>query len=509
MSAVLSAALLFVVAGVVAWWVRPGNRTGPLLVAAGLLWMVSRSPVPVGGWWAAVLAHLVLAFPSGRLIGAGPRAAAVLAYLSAAVYALVQAVASQNPAPQNVAPDVAAGAGVVGAVLTGVAVAVVQVGRWRRGTVAQRRLLAPVTVAGLFATTLFVAGKPALIAGAPVPYLTDLMPLAFATIPVAVLAGMLRDRFDRAGVANLVVQLNTPAGAGGIQRALAGTLHDPGLRVAYRVPGTDRYVGADGEDAGWDTEDVAVTRIDRGDENLAVLIHDRALLENPALIDAACAAAALALDNERLTADLRARLRDLAASRARILRSAEDERRRLERDLHDGVQQRLLSIPLTLALAESVLADRPDEARPLLADARRTALAVLDELRAIGQGIHPPILTERGLEAAVRELAALAPLPVTIHAAITEPPPEPVETTAYFVIAEALANMTKHARARHGEIRIRTEAGTLRVEVSDDGRGGAGLLSGITDRVRNNGGTVTIASPVGGGTRVQAVLPCA
>ena len=203
-------------------------------------------------------------------------------------------------------------------------------------------------------------------------------------------------------------------------------------------------------------------------------MHDRALLENPALIEAACAAAALALENEQLTADLRARLRELVSSRVHVLRVAEEERR---------------------------------------AEARRTALAVLTELRAIGQGIHPPILTERGLEAAVRELAALAPLPVTIDAVIAEPPPAPVETTAYFVVAEALANMTKHAGARRGAIRIVADAGRLRVEISDDGRGGADAadgtgLRGIADRVRDSGGVLTITSPPGAGTRVEAVLPC-
>jgi signal transduction histidine kinase len=495
-SAVTGAALLFAGAGIVTWCARPANRSGPLMLAIGLLWLLSRSPIPVGGLWAAVLAHLVLAFPSGRLIGTGPRAAAVLAYLGAATDGLVQAIA----------PQTAPGAAVVAAVLAGVAVAGVQIHRWWRGTVTQRRLLAPVTVAGLFATTLFVAGKPALIAGVPVAYLDDLLPLAFATIPLAVLVGLLRDRIDRAGVAGLVVRLGARTGPGAIQQALVETLHDPTLRVAYRVPGTDRYVGPDGAEATSDAATAAVTRIDRGDEPLAVLVHDPALLANPALIEAACAAAALAMENERLTADLRARLRELAAA-------TEQERRRLERDLHDGVQQRLLSIPLALSLAESALAEHPDRVRPLLTEARSTALAVLEELRAIGQGLHPPILTERGLEAAVRELAALAPLPVTVHTAITAPPPAPAETAAYFVVAEALANITKHARARHGEVRIAAGAGTLRVDVVDDGCGGADAtagtgLRGIAERVRNNGGTLTVASPSGAGTRVRAVFPC-
>ena len=504
---VTSVALSFTAAGVVTWWARPRNRSGPLLLASGLLWTASLASLPVGGLWAAVLAHLILAFPSGRLIGPAPRAAAGLAYLSAAVFGLVQAVGPGSA-------ELAVGAGTVGAVLSGVAVMVVQVARWRRGTATQRRLLAPVTGAGLFATALFVAGKPALIAGVPVPYLIDLLPLALAAVPVAVLVTLLRARTDRAGVANLVVRLGARASPTGMQRALAETLHDPGLRVAYRVPGTGRYVGVDGAETSPEAGDAAVTRIDRDGEPLAVLIHDRVLLENPELIEAACAATALALDNERLTADLRARVRELAASRDRVLRTAEDERRRLERDLHDGVQQRLLSIPLTLSLAESAVGDRPEQARPLIAEARGTALAVLRELRAIGQGLHPPVLTERGLEGAVRELAALAPLPVSLHAELGSSPTAAVETTAYFVVAEALANMTRHARAGRGEVRVVAEAGWLRVQVTDDGCGGADEaagtgLRGIAERVRNNGGTLSVDSPRGGGTRVEAVLPCA
>ncbi|MEO3821696.1 sensor histidine kinase [Plantactinospora sp. B24E8] len=501
----------FVAAGSVIWYVRPRNRSGPLLVAVGLLWTLARLPVPdgidrlVGGLWVAVLAHVMLAFPSGRLIGPAARAAAGLAYLSAAMTGLLQALVPASP-------GVAAGAGTVGAVLSGCAVIAVQAARWRRGTVTQRRLLAPVTGAALLATTLFVVVKPAMIAGAPIPYLTAVTPLAFAAIPVACLGTLLRGRMDRAGVADLVVRLGAGAGTPSIQRALAETLHDPTLRVTYRVPGVDRYVDLDGHDLPPDAG-AAVTRIDRNGEPLALLVHDRTLLDNPELVDAACAAVALALENERLTADLRARLREVAESRNRVLRAAEDERRRLERDLHDGVQQRLLSIPLVLGLADAALDERPERTRALITEARGTAFAVLGELRAIGQGIHPPVLTERGLEGAVRELMALTPVPVSLRVRLAAPPPASVETTAYYVVAEALANVTKHADAGRAEVRIDADTGRLTVEVVDDGRGGADTaagtgLRGIAERARNNGGRLTLTSPPGGGTRVEAVLPC-
>jgi signal transduction histidine kinase len=242
-------------------------------------------------------------------------------------------------------------------------------------------------------------------------------------------------------------------------------------------------------------------------------VHDAMLLDNPELIEATCAAAALALTNERLAADLRIRINQLAESRSQVLRAAETERRRLERDLHDSVQQQLLSIPMTLSLAESAVQARPDRAEALIGEAKSTALAVLAELRALSQGVHPPILTERGLAGAVRELAALAPVPLWLSLDIPGTLPAEIETTAYYVVAEALANITKHAAASLGRVRIECQGGELTVEVEDDGCGraepaeGTGLR-GLADRVAANGGTLRVHSPVGHGTRIQAVLPC-
>ncbi|MFC7585381.1 sensor histidine kinase [Nonomuraea antimicrobica] len=256
-----------------------------------------------------------------------------------------------------------------------------------------------------------------------------------------------------------------------------------------------------------------MTKVDR-DGPLAVLAHDPALLEDPELIQAACAAASLALENERLTADLRARLRQLADSRAHLVRAAEAERRRLERDLHDGVQQRLLAIPLTLSLAEAALASRPERVGPLIGEARDTALAALDEVRALAQGIHPPILTERGLVGAVCELAAVAPVPVAVSSDVSGDLPAEVETTAYYVVAEALANLAKHAAADRASVSISRASGWLSVEISDNGRGAADPergsgLRGLTGRVETNGGSLHVHSPPGQGTRIEAMLPCA
>jgi signal transduction histidine kinase len=219
------------------------------------------------------------------------------------------------------------------------------------------------------------------------------------------------------------------------------------------------------------------------------------------------------LDNERLTADLRARLRQLAASRTRLLQAAESERRRLERDLHDGVQQRLLSVAMTLGLAESTMTTDPSLGKPLVGEAKEAVLAALDDLRAVCQGVHPPILTERGLVGAVQELTATASVPVELTVDVPGPLQPEIESAAYYVLAESLANITKHARASAASVVASRTNGRLTVAVSDDGVGGADAnngtgLAGMAGRVEAIGGTLRVTSPVGVGTTIVAELPC-
>ncbi len=510
-------AAAFIGAGLVAIRVRPRNRVGPLMIIIGLFWLLARfAPLPataggvrtaLAGTWAAVLAHLVVAFPTGRLGARLPRAVVGTAYLSMAGVAVLGTTGLASSA-------VVQGAATAGAVLSGLAVMGLQVSRWRDSTVTRRRSLNPVFAAAVVATALFVTLKPVMIAGVAVQGLTPVMQVALAAVPLAYVGGLLRRRIDRGGIAGLVVHLRGVSQPVSIQRALAGVLHDPTLRVGYWTPESSRYVDVDGRalpppDGG----DRVATRVDHDGAPLALLVHDPVLLDDPELVEAACAAAALALSNERLTAELRARLQQLAESRGQVLRAAETERRRLERDLHDGVQQRLLSIPMTLGLAESRLTTHPDQARALVGEAKTTTLAVLDELRALSQGIHPPMLTERGLRGAVRELAALAPVPLRLSFEIQAPLPVEIETTAYYVVAEAVANITKHAGAREARVRVEHRGGRLLVEISDDGRGGADPargsgLRGLAERVAATGGTLRTHSPAGDGTLVQAVLPC-
>jgi signal transduction histidine kinase len=327
---------------------------------------------------------------------------------------------------------------------------------------------------------------------------------------------LLRQRLARGAVAGLVVELGEQARPHDLRQALARTLGDPTLELAYWVPATGRYVDADGTPVRLPEADPrrAATLVRRGEEQIAALIHDPALSENAELIDSVCAAAALALENERLQADLRARLAELEASRARLVEAGESERRRLERDLHDGAQQRLVSIAMALGLVDARLQGDPAAAKPVLAEARQELTVALEELRRLSHGIRPSILAERGLAAALDDLAKRSPLTVTLRLELDRRLPDHIESCAYFLVSESLANAGKHAHTREVTVRARIENDVLLVEVHDDGIGGATFdrgtgLRGLTDRVEGLGGRFSITSPPGRGTLIHAEIPCA
>jgi signal transduction histidine kinase len=256
------------------------------------------------------------------------------------------------------------------------------------------------------------------------------------------------------------------------------------------------------------------TLVEREGEPIAALIHDPALADHTELVQSVCAAAALTLENARLQAELRAKLAQLQASRARLVEATESERRRIERDLHDGTQQRLVAIAMALGLAESKLAaDRP-VVQPVLGGARDALTVALAELRELTQGILPAILVERGLAAALDDLSRRAGLPVRLDVTLSGRLPEQVEGAAYFVASEALSNAAKHSYASEVRLAASRENDVLMVEVVDDGIGGAAAgggsgLRGLGDRVEALGGRLTVSSPPGCGTTVRAEIPCA
>jgi signal transduction histidine kinase len=326
------------------------------------------------------------------------------------------------------------------------------------------------------------------------------------------LIGLLRSRL---GVGPAIVSLGAEAARGNVVDALKRALRDPSLEVVYWVPEYERYADRDGRAIELPTSaGRATTLIDHEDgTHVAALVHDVSLREEPELLEAVTAAAGFALENERLHADLRARLEELRGSRARIIEASQTERQRLERDLHDGAQQRLVALSLELGLLEERFAGDVD-AKGALEQTRREVTESLRELRELAQGIHPAVVTGHGLAVALKTLAARAQVPVRLTVDLDGRLPERQEVAAYYVVAESLTNVAKYACASSAAVEVRQAEGRLVVEVVDDGVGGADTrggsgLRGLADRVEALGGRLRIWSPVGGGTRVEADIPCA
>jgi signal transduction histidine kinase len=245
---------------------------------------------------------------------------------------------------------------------------------------------------------------------------------------------------------------------------------------------------------------------------VAVLVHDPAIGEQQDLVRSVAAAARLAIDNERLAAEVRTQLDEVHASRARIVAAADAERRRVERDLHDGAQQQLVTLALTLQVARSQVDGTNPAVAASLDRASRELEQALVGLRELARGLHPTVLTEAGLSAAIEALADRCPVPVGLDVVPTRYPAS-VEATAYFVVAEALTNVARYAGARRVTVRVAEADSGVTVEVSDDGVGGADAtrgsgLRGLEDRVAAAGGRFAVHSPPGSGTTVQAAIPC-
>ena len=211
-------------------------------------------------------------------------------------------------------------------------------------------------------------------------------------------------------------------------------------------------------------------------------------------------------------ADLTARIGELETSRAQVVDAAEHERRRIERDLHDGAQQRLVSLAMELGRARAKFGTDPQAAEEIVGQAHDQAKEALSELRNLVRGVHPPVLSDRGLDAALSGLAARCPVPVNVRVDLPERPPAAVEAIAYFVVAEALTNIAKHAHAAHAEVSVSRSGDLLLVVITDDGTGGADPagqgLSGLAARVAGVDGRLSVISPAGGPTSIEAALPC-
>ena len=526
----------FVATGLVAWTRRPENPIGWVMVAAGFLRLGaefctgSQQPVLFAAghllhpaFWIAVT-FVLLTFPGGRLEGSRSRWILLAAGLLVPLRLAWLLVGGDEHTRSALAVTFSSeGARALSRAETGlglvlVCVIIVVLVARRRGASRRLRLaLAPVLGAGAAAFCLFLLTLADDALGDPlgsVPH--ELLDVVLAGVAVGFLFGLLRARLARSAVAELVVALGQTRAPGDLRDALARALRDPSLELAYWLPDSDRYVDVDGlpSELPAGNEPRAVSIVEREGRRIAALVHDPALDEETELVQSACAAAALALENARLQAELKAGLEQLRASRARIVEAGDDERRRIERNLHDGAQQRLVSISMALGLAQAKLRSDPAAADAVFDEARRGLAAALEELRELSHGIHPAILTDRGLVAALDELTMRASVPVELTVADADGLPEQVEAAAYYVVSEALANVAKYARADRARVRVETVEGKLVVDVADDGVGGADAdrgsgLRGLIDRVEALGGRLWLSSPPGHGTTVKAEIPCA
>jgi signal transduction histidine kinase len=300
--------------------------------------------------------------------------------------------------------------------------------------------------------------------------------------------------------------------SGPVREILADSLGDRSVSVAYWLPDREEFVDEAGRPV--DLPDTGTgrtwTAVERDGRRVAAIVHDAALDTSRELVQAAADASSLAIDNERLRADLRARLEELRVSRLRIVEAGDAARRRTERDLHDGAQQHLVSMALELRMLKARVGDG-DTAQLVDALSERLATA-LEELRELARGIHPAVLTERGLGAAIDALVDRSPIPIDPSVRLDGRLPPRVEAAAYFTVAEAMTNVAKYSRASRVEVGLHLEGDELLVRVSDDGVGGADAgsgtgLRGLEDRLAAVGGTLIIDSPQGEGTRLVAAIP--
>jgi signal transduction histidine kinase len=368
----------------------------------------------------------------------------------------------------------------------------------------------------LQATALFAAGAAAVAlarVAVPGPATGTSTLLAYEVMLCALaagaLAGLVRWPWERAEVADLVVELGE-ARSGTLRDELARALGDPSLQVGYWLPEPAAFIDAAGRplavpDPG---SGRAATVVERDGQPLAVLVHDPAVLGDPGLVEGVSSAARLAAANARLQAEVRASLAEVAASRRRILAAGDEERGRLEGRLQDGAQRRLGDLAETLRLARQSSTGQGTAER--IARAELQLARTQEDLGQLARGLHPRQLAGQGLEAALAALAGDFPLPVDLSVPVTATSPA-VAACAYFVCSEALANVAKHAAASAVQISVTARDGGIAVEVADDGAGGADPqgsgIRGLADRVETLGGTFTVASAPGRGTRLTAVIP--
>ncbi len=521
----------FAACGLIAWRRRPDSHSGRWMTATGFAFFAAPllaqldSPIAQTGAyllpdvWLVFFVPLLLTFLTGGrlrtrmdrvLLGAIIFELAVLAPLYLTVTELPNNVLLISPDPPlSAAIDRIQRAWfMIITVATSVVIAV----RWKVSSGPRRRAMLP-SVAGALCLLLFTALLLVdLLAPTRSQVLLWIAVCSMFAVPTAFLAGLMRSRLARGGLADLFGRLPTMPPEQ-LQATLARVLGDPGLVLAF--PRTDgrSYVDTDGRSVALPAVggERSVTRVETDGLAVAALVYDRSLDDDPELVEAVGGAVTVALENRRLHAEALDRLAELQSSRERIIAASDAERRRIERNLHDGAQQRLVTLALQLSMLQRQIRDDPEDAEQLAGAASEELAASLAELRELARGIHPAVL-DQGLGDALETLALRSAVPATLTNQLTSRLPEPVEFAAYFVASEALTNVAKHAAASRVCIRVAATPETAVIEISDDGIGGAATdlgsgLRGLADRVEALGGRLTITSTNGGGTTVTARMP--
>ena len=507
----LLAGLAILMAGVAGWTGRPASRVGPLLVLAAICWFAGNLTEPVlrAAWpnslasaalaealvasHRAPFAHALLGYPSGRLATRVERVAVAIAYATV----VVASVWRFEPA----------------ALIVSTLVASVVFASYRRAFGQQRRSkllafrLASAVAAALATGVVLRSVLPPGLGAEPALLVYE---LALSGSAVLLAAGLARSASGEAAVADIVVDLGEDR-SGTLRDALAEVLGDPSLGVGFRIGARDGYVDAGGRP--FDVPEAsfgrAITPIEREGEVVAVLVHDPAVLDEPALVDAVASAARLASRNAELQVEVRGQLADLRASRRRLVGAGDAERQRLARRLGDGALHRLDLLRQAVGAAISDV-DPALESGQRMIRAHAQVIRAIAELHQLAQGLHPPELQEGGLVPALRELTEHSEVPVELDIPDDRLPSE-IEAGIYFLCAEGLANAAKHANASRVVVTVRRLDARVIVELSDDGVGGADLgrgsgLRGLTDRIEALGGRLIVDSLPGGGTRLTAEL---
>jgi signal transduction histidine kinase len=476
--------------------VLAGNAPVALGTPPGLAAQIAQ---PVGdvlfGLQLPVAATIFLAYPGGVIKDWLDRAYLAVAYVLGFSVGIALSVAADQDQVWRV--------NAVLSLITVVAGLLLVVRRARRSSRRERRIFRFPLAGLLIAVLVFAAWQGGFLVPLRGPTVELMQVASVIALPITFLLGLVRQMSDEAGVARLIRDLrHTPVDR--LESALAGLLDDPELRLI--MPAGGEPAGPPPVPAGRHVDVIG----DPGTP-LALLVRDRGLCDEPTLMGATREAVRFVLDNNHLRASLQLRTDEVTATSRRLVNAGDAARRRIEQDIHDGVQQRLLAAGMALSRLRRKLAVN-EELAVLLAAAEGELTSAFTDLRDLSHGIHPAVLTTHGLSAALADLIARIPAPVRPDLAPDLPrlPPD-VEATAYFLVCEALANVMKHAHAQHVDVRTRWAEGQLLISVTDDGCGGAVAAAGITglhDRVAAVGGAIRLVSPRGRGTTVEARLPC-